>query len=162
MLLGFKERFAPMVEDGSKTHTIRAKRTAQPRVGETCHCYTGLRQKGARLLGRWECLKVQDIRIQLRCRKDGFPIDLGIWVDGQRLDPDEVNQLAWRDGFRPVRKCDAWVAMFHFWHDVHGLGPFAGNLIHWKFKKESTSTPGENAPDPQIVQKKKEAESDAG
>ena len=26
MLLGFKRRFAPYVEDGSKTHTIRATR----------------------------------------------------------------------------------------------------------------------------------------
>lgn len=34
MLLGFKKRFAPMVEDGSKTHTIRAKRKIRPRVGK--------------------------------------------------------------------------------------------------------------------------------
>lgn len=71
MLLGFKRRFAPHIQDGSKTHTIRAKRKLRPKAGETCHCYTGLRQKGARLLGRWRCVRVQDIIIDY----------LGIWVD---------------------------------------------------------------------------------
>lgn len=51
MLLGFKRRFVSAILSGSKCHTIRAKRTRPPRVGETLHCYTGLRQKGATLLG---------------------------------------------------------------------------------------------------------------
>ena len=58
MLLGFKRRFAPFVEEGSKTHTIRAKRKIAPKVGETCHCYVDPRQKTMRLLGRWTCVKV--------------------------------------------------------------------------------------------------------
>src|ERR1039458_6030532 len=120
MLLGFKARFVPMIEDGSKTHTIRAKRKIRPRVGETCHCYTGLRQKGARLLGRWPCVKVEEITIRLRCRpEDFFPLALDIWIDGERLSPDEVNDLAWRDGFRPVRRCDACLVMCHYWLENH-------------------------------------------
>ncbi len=48
-------RFAHAVLDGSKTHTIRAKRKAPPRVGEILHCYTGLRTKKVKLLGRFQC-----------------------------------------------------------------------------------------------------------
>lgn len=134
MLLGFKRRFAPFIEDGTKTHTIRGMRKIAPRVGEMCHCYVDPRQKTMRLLGRWPCVKVEPIKIQVQARKDGFPIALSIWIEGQQLTPDEVNELAWRDGFRPVRRCDAWVAMFHFWHDVHGAAPFEGTIVHWDFR----------------------------
>jgi hypothetical protein len=65
VLLGFKERFAPFVEEGSKTHTIRAKRKIRPRVGEICHCYANPRQKSMRLLGRFECIRVEDLRIEV-------------------------------------------------------------------------------------------------
>jgi hypothetical protein len=63
MLLGFKRRFAPFVEEGSKTHTIRAKRKIRPKVGEVCHCYVDPRQKSMRLLGRFPCVKVETIDI---------------------------------------------------------------------------------------------------
>lgn len=44
-LLNFKKRFAPLVESGTKTHTIRAWRKHPIREGEMLHLYTGLRQK---------------------------------------------------------------------------------------------------------------------
>lgn len=38
MLLGFKKQFAAYVEEGSKTHTIRAPRAIRPKPGaEQCH-----------------------------------------------------------------------------------------------------------------------------
>lgn len=122
MLLGFKERFVPMILDGSKTHTIRAKRAIAPRVGETCHCYTGLRQKGALLLGRWECVRVEDIEIQAH----------EIRIAGQALSPDERNMLAWADGFRSKGRHRAFEEMMEFWD---GRLPFQGDVIHWRYKR---------------------------
>ena len=130
MLLGFKARFVPMVEDGSKTHTIRAKRKIRPRVGETCHCYTGLRRKGARLLGRWECVRVEDILVYER-----GDATMGVVIEGVELTPDEKNELAWRDGFRSNGKRRAFAEMAAYWLKLHAQkeGPFVfeGVVIHW-------------------------------
>ena len=131
MLLGFKARFAPLVEDGSKTHTIRAERKNPPKAGEMCHCYTGLRRKGARLLGRWPCVKVEGIRIYDRGGT------LGVVIDGHDLDRDECNALAWRDGFRGSGPKYAFAEMAAYWLALHPQadGPFvfAGHVIHWKY-----------------------------
>jgi hypothetical protein len=119
MLLGFKKQFVPMILSRLKTHTIRAKRKHPPRVGEICHCYTGLRQKGARLLGRWPCVKVQQIDIG--------PVRHGqqyadVWIDGLPLQQDELQALARRDGF------GNFAQMMQFWE---GRLPFEGYMIHW-------------------------------
>lgn len=130
MLLGFKARFAPMVLDGSKTHTIRAPRARRPRVGEPCHCYTGLRQKGARLLGRWECVRVETIRIQLS--ENG---GLLVRIDDAVLGHDEAVMLARRDGFRGQ---DPLVEMTQFWLAEGRLQEgdiWTGDVIHWDPKK---------------------------
>lgn len=131
MLLGFKKRFVPLVEDGSKTHTIRAKRKLRPRAGETCHCYTGLRQKGARLLGRWKCVKVEEIKIY-ECGGGRF----SVWIGDQELTPDEKDALAWRDGFRSRGVAGAFGEMVEYWTRLHPkAGPiaFEGDLIHWEY-----------------------------
>jgi hypothetical protein len=129
MLLGFKRRFAPMVEDGSKTHTIRGERKITPRVGETCHCYVDPRQKTMRLLGRWQCVKVEEIAIEERHGRD-----TAVWIDGIALSHDERNALAWRDGFRGRGKTGAFEEMMEFWK---GRLPFAGHVIHWQYKSAS-------------------------
>lgn len=146
MLLGFKRRFAPFVEEGSKTHTIRAERKRPPKAGEMCHCYVNPRQKTMRLLGRWPCVKVEDIRIY-ECG-DGR---VSVIIDGNELTPDEKNALAWRDGFRSVGPAAAFFEFLNFWAEVHGDGrtvaetrdgepyfpthgttlDFHGHLIHW-------------------------------
>ena len=129
MLLGFRPRFVSFVLDGSKTHTIRAERKLPPEVGEICHCYTGLRRKGARLLGRWPCVKVEAIEIYER--RDGT---LGVIIDGQELDPDERNTLAWTDGFRDNGMRGAFAEMATYWLALHlkTSFPFTGHVIHWK------------------------------
>lgn len=136
MLLGFKRRFAPFVKDGTKTHTIRRKRKIAPRPGEVCHCYVDPRQKSMRLLGRFVCTKVDDIRIQV-CFTAHGPDSVYMWINDNRLDHDEMNQLCWRDGFRPVRRIDAWIAFAHCWKEMHGLRDFHGDLIHWRYKEGS-------------------------
>jgi hypothetical protein len=63
-IYNFQERFVPMIQDGTKTHTIRAPRKGAEDVpGNTMHLYTGLRRKGAKLLARFECVRVDEIVI---------------------------------------------------------------------------------------------------
>lgn len=124
MLLGFKERFVERILAGEKRHTIRATRKIPPRVGEVCHCYTGLRQKGARLLGRWPCIKVEEIEI-LPWNIHDKRARSGVFIGGQNLSADERDALAIRDGFP-----GGFPDMMRFWD---GRLPFTGVIIHWDF-----------------------------
>lgn len=134
MLLGFKKRFERRILSHLKRHTIRAKRKRPPRVGEICHCYTGLRRKGARLLGRWPCVKVQDIQIYRR--GDGT---LGVFIDSLEVLFDELDPLARSDGFRNFADMSAfWIAEHS---DRHGNIDFHGDMIHWDPTKPSAARP---------------------
>lgn len=104
-----------MILSGAKRHTIRATRSRRTVVGEICHLYTGLRQKGATLLGRYPCCRVEDIEIE---------IDGAIAVNGIYLSVDECESLARCDGFRDFLEFE------EFWD---GRRPFSGQIVHWKF-----------------------------
>ena len=127
MLLGFKRRFAPFVENGTKTHTIRAIRKRRPRVGEVCHCYVDPRQKSMRLLGRFPCVKVERISIyESESAISSYGVSVNI--DGVSLDATEKDALAHRDGFRS----GGFKEMLQFWK---GRLPFEGEVIHWRYTK---------------------------
>jgi hypothetical protein len=111
-LYNFKAQFVPHILNGSKTHTIRATRAHVDKPGNTVHLYTGLRQRGARLLMRATCTKVEAIHIEN---------DAMVSIDGLWLDPSEREQLARRDGF------GNFAEMMQFWE---GRLPFAGHIIH--------------------------------
>jgi hypothetical protein len=119
MLLGFKRRFAPMIQRGEKTHTIRGYRKIPPRIGEICHCYVDPRRKTMRLLGRWPCVKLQQISISE---------DAQIRIDGLPIEGDEKELLARRDGFSSFEE------MLRFWE---GRLPFKGQIIHWQFSRST-------------------------
>ena len=125
MLLGFQKRFEPYILDGSKTHTIRAMRKRGVRVGEICHCYGGTRQKTMHLLGRWPCVKVEDIEIYTDAIILSEYRD-GILVHWHRLSQDEREALARRDGFP-----GGFREMLKFWD---GRLPFLGQIIHWDYR----------------------------
>jgi hypothetical protein len=114
-LYNFKAQFVPHILDGSKTHTIRAARVHPDKPGNTLHLYTGLRQKGARLLMRAKCTKVETIEIRAE--------DQTIRVDGEWLSESEEEQLAKRDGFK------SHAEMMRFWE---GRLPFYGHIVHWR------------------------------
>lgn len=138
-LLNFEERFVPLIEADEKRHTIRAKRKYPLKVGDVCHLYTGLRHKGARLLKRRRCVKVQEITIERVSEPDEFEV-YGIKIDGEWLNFDEINSLAWRDGFRPRSRDEAFTEMLQFWE---GRLPFTGDIIHWEsdaaYKKRNSA-----------------------
>jgi len=129
-LYNFQPRFVPYVEEGSKTHTIRAARKTQDKAGNTVHLYTGLRRKGARLLLRAKCTRVQSITVT----RDGDVI-----IDGTPLSADERDLFFWGDGFRPKDSSQsnprgAFRMAMRFWKDQL---PFTGHIIHWDFKGAS-------------------------
>ena len=140
MLLGFKRRFASFVEEGSKTHTIRAigKRRAF-RPGDICDCFVDTRQKTMRCLGRFKCVRVEEITIT-----EFFNpmIPLAISINGQLLSTDETEALLYRDGFRD-KGGETYESIHHaaeFWKDRLANGkPFHGHLIHWEFKPGTAS-----------------------
>ena len=78
------------------------------------YLYTGLRQKGAQLLKRVRCTKIERIEID---------VDQSISIDGIYLSVDEEEALARLDGFRDFLDfCEFW----------DGRRPFKGQVIHWK------------------------------
>ena len=97
-----------------------------------CHCYVDPLQKSMRLLGRFPCVRVDEIFIDSRVlNPDATKFD--IRLNGVPLDWDEKNQLAWRDGFRPETGREyALIHMMEFWK---GRLPFVGHLIHWDFAR---------------------------
>lgn len=117
-LLGFKKKFAPLVENGAKHQTIRAKRRSgrNPQVGDRLYLYTGLRTKQARKLGEVICKSVEEITIDY----------LGINVAGEWLSISERDAIAQADGFTCFQD------MKEFFDKEHGLKDgFSGLLIKW-------------------------------
>jgi hypothetical protein len=114
-LYNFKERFAPFILDGRKRHTIRATRKVPDKVGNIAHCYTGLRTKSVRFLGKWPIVRIEPIEILPESK---------VIVDGQELSLDEREKLARLDGFQDFTEMRA------FWN---GRLPFKGHIIHWQF-----------------------------
>ena len=116
-LYGFQKRFVPFILSGEKTHTIRAIRANPDKPGNTLHLYTGLRRKGARLLMRVPCVKVEGIVIT----PGGM-----IRIADQWLEDDEREALARRDGF------EDFASMIRFWREPKDRLPFHGHIIHWR------------------------------
>lgn len=154
-LFGFRARFVPMIEDGTKTHTIRALSSLVAAPGHPVALYTALRTKQARLILRAECVKVDAVLIypdlgEVFVRPyigiDWLPERPELWPLVLRnpheyafaqLDSGERDLLAWRDGFRPQHGAEdpaagAWAEMREYWLDMHGEDPFIGTITHWK------------------------------
>src|SRR5262249_29422194 len=121
----FQPRFVPFILDGRKQHTIRAyRRNFREQAGNVCHLYTGLRQPGARLLGRFFCTRVENIVIT-----PGRMVRVG----GEWLEPSEYGRLARADGF------ESSAAMMDFWT---GRLPFNGQIIHWQWNQDQLANQG--------------------
>jgi hypothetical protein len=136
-LYNFKKQFVPMILSGEKGHTIRAKRARATRPGEMLHLYTGLRQKGAQLLMRTVCTKVEEISIRGGFVGSITTRPLFIAIDGVMLSLDESERLARSDGFADL------VDMCRFWQ---GRTPFLGDIIHWSFPPTSHKHAQEKEP----------------
>jgi hypothetical protein len=124
-LYNFQKRFKRFILNGTKRHTIRATRKYPDKPGDTMHLYTGLRQKGAELLMRVPCVKVEEIEIDAcghECNCDPF-----VSIDGVELEESEREGLARRDGFKNFE------SMLDFWA---GRLPFRGHITHWSIVRK--------------------------
>ena len=115
----FLPKFAPMVEQGIKTQTIRRVRKHQPRPGQTAYLFAGMRTGKCRRLGAHPITSVQSFHISG---------DEECFVDGEMMEPDQVEALALADGFQGAEK------FLSFFRERYGL-PFDGDLIKWSVEK---------------------------
>lgn len=122
----FKERFVPLILDGSKRQTIRKKRKGQAKPGSTLYLYFGLRTKWCKKLKEVECKDVKEIVIT----KEGY-----VYIDGKKLTILQKDALAFLDGFRNdsalfTSPANCFQIMFRWWNQTHSL-PFKGDIIYW-------------------------------
>lgn len=115
----FKPQFAPLVEAGTKTQTVRPRPARMPKAGDriSLRTWTGLPYRSKqRVLREAEICRVESIVIA----------DGAICVnDGPYLTVDECNAFAKADGF-----CSA-NGLWDWFLANHGL-PFVGIVIHWQ------------------------------
>ncbi len=125
-LYGFKPQFWNMVLEGSKRHTIRCPRRWPDTPGKTMYLYANVRRPDAFLLMEAKCLAVRPIVLEKQF----------IEVDGVRLQADERDALAWRDGFRPpgstaTRPGASFALMSEFWRG--SMLPLTASLNEWAY-----------------------------
>ncbi len=135
MLLGFKDRFIPYIENGTKQHTIRAGARLKP--GDRLDLYARPRQKDMRLVGRVICTKTDVVEIRL----DVVARLPRIAIASQTLSVEETDTLAWHDGFRFERHrpgtgrfTGCGRLMYEFWQTNHGFKPFTGQIAFWQWQ----------------------------
>ncbi len=116
----FKPQFEEPIVADDKRHTIRDRRKYPDKPGSLLSLYVGLRKKGARLLKRRQCTRVQDIQFWIS-EKERYGV--AVLIDDIPLSPTERELLARSDGFPDFR------TMLQFWE---GRLPFEGDLIHWE------------------------------
>jgi len=117
-VLMFQPRFAPLVESGTKTQTIRPVRRRPIVAGDdlSLRAWTGLPYRSPqRVLREARCVAVRPVTI------DRLTIELG----GFRLAPDLMRAFALADGFADLGDLVAWFGA------IHGL-PFSGVMIAWR------------------------------
>lgn len=119
----FRPRFAPLIESGAKTQTIRAPRRRHALPGERLQLFTGMRTRQCRkLIPDPVCVAVTPLTL--------WP-DRGRWFgrlpgatpSGIRFEVDDV--FAREDGFADAADFG------QFWAEAHGVQPFTGYLIRW-------------------------------
>lgn len=119
--LTFGHDIAPLVEAGTKPHTIRALRSGDrdPLPGDILHLYVGKGAKRERLIRLEACEYTHYLTIHQSAGNVHH-----VLLGGQLLEQDVIERLARFEGF-----ADADQFVRHF-DKAHGL-PFSGLLIGW-------------------------------
>ncbi len=112
--LNFKSRFVDAIEQGRKRQTIRKLRKRPFKAGDTLYLFTLMRTARCRRIGQAICSGVNDIRIEPG----------QILVDNERLNDQQLYELALADGFADIAE------MMSFFSTQHRL-PFVGQIIYW-------------------------------
>jgi hypothetical protein len=124
-LYNFQLRFVPHIRSGRKKHTIRGRRKYPDSPGDIMHCFYGLRHPGATCVGRFPCVKREDIVVDTPYPDADvyLPWDVTVAIAGIGLGADEKERLAYADGF------EDFAEMVSFWNQRL---PFEGHILHWK------------------------------
>ena len=117
MVIGFKERFIKPILAKTKKHTIREDAHNRWKEGMKMHMATGVRTKKYNQFNEDTCKSIQEIEI---IRTSDYLEKTIIKIDGRNLTQDEVQQLAWNDGFDNLIDFWMWFA-----------DGFKGKIIHW-------------------------------
>ncbi len=121
MILAFKEQFVNPILIGKKIHTLREDKTNRWKPDMSIQMATGVRTKKYNKFNDDTCNSIQQIEIQ---RTSDFFEDTIVKIDGRKLIEDEVQQLAWNDGFSNLVE-------FYLWFSEG----FEGKIIHWTDKR---------------------------
>lgn len=111
----YKKEFAPVLRDGTKKHTIRSKAIEDGRTLK--HIIYPYQRDKRECVPENVCICTQDIEIKpgAECINDGK-----VWIEGRLLNIEEMQQLAWNDGFPSLAA---------FW--LYFKDNFRGYIIHW-------------------------------
>lgn len=130
--INFMSRFAPLIREGKKLHTIRLPRKDAIRQGDDLLLTTGVRYdkqgnpSGGRLIAKARCTKVE--RIEIAAQDAPWPsiqlVDRP--HDRATLHGDACDALARADGLANYSELRTILTRFY------GPGPFSGVLIHWE------------------------------
>ncbi len=121
MILSFKKQYPEKIIDGYKIHTIRLDPTNRWKAGKKIHFATGVRTKHYHQFMSGECKSVQKIKIRWPLLESTSRArQIVIHVDGKRLKPMQMLDLARKDGFHDT---------FEFAHWFNK--DFEGKIIHW-------------------------------
>lgn len=112
MILSFKEKFVHKILSGNKIHTIREDKSNRWNSDCDIHFATGVRTKRYNQFYGAMCISTQKIQIEY--------INARVYVDGRLLNNNEVNRLAYNDGFY-----SGYELLNFFGKD------FIGKIIHW-------------------------------
>jgi hypothetical protein len=141
MVLGFKRQFAPFVEDGSKTHSIREDKNDRWRPGVIVDAFVDPRQKTMRrLMPSTPCIYTEPLEMIAVNQSVVASERIALVIDGRKPDANEADLFAWRDGFRHMDGekyttaiCGCYAMMLQFWADLDRKLPWRGKIVHWKF-----------------------------
>jgi len=137
----FKRYFAPQIEDGTKTQTIRGHRQRHAHVGEPLQLFVDMRQSSCRkIIPDPVCTAVLPIVI---VSTDLLDVGIAyIEIDGRPLHRDEIEPFAMSDGFDPARLvglapahligATARETMGRFWRDHNQGSRFEGVIARWE------------------------------
>jgi len=117
MVIAFKERFVEPILSKTKKHTIREDSHNSWKIGMKMHFATGVSTKNYNQFYEDSCKSIQQIEI---IRTSDYLNETIVKIDGRKLNIEELQQLAWNDGFENLM--DFWL-----WFQEG----FTGKIIHW-------------------------------
>lgn len=116
----FKERFVPLILDGTKTSTIR-RSLRNAHNGDCLQLYTGQRTKKCRKIGDAVLSRVETLKVS----EHGLYIKPQLFGKFRRMSQAASDKTAKEDGF------SSYDDMWQWFKETHGCG-FIGYRYIWK------------------------------